>query len=99
MIDSMFLGIFAGMFSCLIALLLNYKFVHVRNVDPDPSNSLAKTCVYLLMVLLICVGAGLDYTIGSLAISVHTLLGFFAFVVADECVNSTLLGRFAAEGE
>ena len=99
MIDSMFLGIFAGMFSCLVALLLNCKLAQSQDVDPDTSKYLAKTCMYLLMTSLICLGAVVDYTIGSLAITAHTLLGIFAFVVADECINSSLFGRLTTESD
>ena len=100
MIDSMFLGIFSGMFSCFVALLLNYKLAHDQDdVDLDRSMSVAKMSMYLLTTLLICIGAAVDYTIGSLAISVYTLFGLFAFIVADELVNSTLLQRFAGETE
>jgi len=61
MIDSMFLGIFAGMLSCLGGLLLNCKLTQNQDVDP--------------------------------------LFGVFAFIVADECVNSTWFERFPAESE
>ncbi len=99
MIDSMFLGIFAGVLSCLTALLINYKLALGEDVDTASSNALAKTSMYLLATLLICLGAAFDATIGGLAISVYTLFGLFAFVVADECVNSPLFGRLATETE
>jgi len=99
MIDSMFLGIFAGMSSCFVALLLNFTWAQGQDVDPDTSVSLAKLGLYLLTTMLICVGAAVDYAFGSLAISVYTLFGMFAFVVADEVVNSTLLGRYADQAE
>ena len=99
MIDSMFLGIFAGMFSCLVALLLNCKLAQSQDVDPDTSKYVTKTCMYLLMTSLICFGAVIDYTIGSLAVTAHTLFGIFAFVVADECVNSSLFGRLTTESD
>ncbi len=100
MIDSMFLGIFAGMLSCFIALLLNYTLAHDQDqVDLDRSISLAKTSLYLLTTMLICLGAAMDYAIGSLAISVYTMFGLFAFVVADELVNSSLFSGLAGETE
>ncbi len=104
MIDSMFLGIFAGVLSCLTALLINYKLTLGQDVDivdteDDSSNALAKTSMYLLATLLICLGAAFDATIGGLAISVYTLFGLFAFVVADECVNNPLFGRLATQAD
>ena len=100
MIDSMFLGIFAGMFSCFIALLLNYALAHDQDqVDLDRSISLAKISLYLLTTMLICVGAAIDYSIGSLTISAYTMFGMFAFIIADEIVNSGLFAGLAGETE
>ncbi len=100
MIDSMFLGVFAGMFSCFIALLLNYALAHDQDqVDLDRSISLAKTSLYLLTTMLICVGSAVDYSIGSLGISVYTMFGMFAFVIADELVNSGIFAGLAGETE
>jgi len=95
----MFLGIFAGMLSCLGGLLLNCKLTQNQDVDLDISKFLAKTVMYLLTTSLICLGAVVDYTIGGLAVSAYTLFGVFAFIVADECVNSTWFERFPAESE
>jgi hypothetical protein len=100
MIDSMFLGIFAGMFSCFVALLLNYALVHDEDqVDLDRSLSVAKTSLYLLTTMLICIGAAVDYSVGSLGISVYTMFGMFAFVIADELVNSSIFAGLAGETE
>lgn len=61
--------------------------------------SVAKMSMYLLSTLLICVGAATNSVIGSLAVSVYTLFGLFAFVVADEMVNSALFARLVGETE
>ena len=100
MIESMFLGIFAGMFRCFIALILNYALAHDQDqVDPDRSISLAKTSLYLLATMLICTGAAFDYAIGSLAVSAYTMFGLFAFVIADELINRSLIAGLAGETE
>ena len=100
MIDSLFLGIFVGIFSCLVALLLNYALADDQGqVDPDRSVSLVKTSLYLLATILICIAATVDYAIGGLAVSVYTMFGLFAFVIADELINRGLLAGLAGETE
>ncbi len=99
MIESMFLGIFAGMLSCIIALLLNHKSSYDQHMERDESNALAKTCMYLLTTTAICFCAVFEIAIGGLAVSVYTLFGMIAFVLADEFVNSSLFGRLADETE
>jgi hypothetical protein len=99
MIESMFVGIFAGMLSCTIAILINYKLSPDQDVDIDQSKSFAKTSLYLLTTLVICLCAAFDLTIGALAISVYTLFGMFTFIIADECINSSLFGRLVGETE
>ncbi len=99
MIDSMFLGIFAGMLSCMVAILLNHKLAPDHDPEVDDRGSLAKNCMYLLMTVLICLAAVGEVAIGGLTVSVYTLFGMIAFVLADEFLSSGLFGRLADETE
>lgn len=91
MIDSMFLGIFAALSGGIVALVANFAFATSRDIDPDVTKSLAKMSMYLLTTFLICLGSASEVVLGGIAVTAYTLLGMFAFVIAEECINSRLV--------